>query len=54
MSAICKNLNKSKSWYYETLASSQKVAEYEQMIVDEELKIRPAHPAYGIRKLWHE
>ena len=54
MSAICKNLNKSKSWYYETLASSQKVAEYEQMIVDEVLKIRAAHPAYGIRKLWHE
>ncbi len=52
MSDICKNLNKSKPWYYETLASTQKVGEYEQMIVGEVVKIRAAHPAYGIRKRW--
>jgi transposase InsO family protein len=54
MSAVCKCFDKSKSWYYDTLASSQRVLEYEQMIVNEVVKIRAIHQAYGIRKLWHE
>lgn len=54
MSRICTFLDRSKSWYYETLASSERVREYEQMIISEVRLIRSENTAYGIRKLWRQ
>lgn len=54
MSRICSMFDRSKSWYYDTLASAARVQEYEQMIVTEVRKIREQHPYYGLRKFWHQ
>ena len=54
MTKICHYYDKSKSWYYDTLASQGRVLEYEQMILSEASKIRKINPAYGTRKLWQQ
>lgn len=54
MSRICLFFDKSKSWYYDTLASCERVREFEQKIIESVMEIRAEHPFYGIRKLWHQ
>jgi len=51
MSKICDNLDRSKSWYYDTLASREQVMQQEQLIVSEVKKIQSINTAYGIRKV---
>jgi putative transposase len=53
MSRICKYFDRSKSWYYDTLATFERVREYEHMIVTAVQEIRRESPCYGIKKLWH-
>ena len=54
MIKICSYLDVSKSWYYDTKTSMEKVQQYEQQIVSKVLKIRKENQSYGTRKIWHQ
>jgi putative transposase len=54
MKVVCATLDKGKSWYYETLASFERVKKYEQNIMAAVKQIRIEHPAYGTRKIWRQ
>lgn len=54
MSKICNYMDISKSWYYEMKASAEQRREYEAWLLTEIKRIRAAHPAYGILRLWKQ